>query len=63
MSTASFIEKYHDRYTDTKNEPSILVSGIDINLPDELGDNLTVPNDESLLWFKIALIRYHVKQL
>jgi hypothetical protein len=60
MSIATFIENYHYRYT---NRESHIVRVFDINLPDELGDELSVPSDEPLLWFKIALIRYHVREV
>jgi hypothetical protein len=50
-----------NQYQETQQ--SFFPRRVDINVPDELGYNVSVPNDESLLWFKIALIKYHVKQL
>lgn len=62
MSTSSFMGNYYDSYKCVNKVDKPHWRCVNLNLPEELGGEMTVPKNEEFLWFKIALIRYHLKE-
>jgi hypothetical protein len=58
MTIANFIEQCHNDYDTARSR----IIDIQLNVPEELGDEMYIDTSEQFLWVKIALIRKHVEE-